>query len=79
MTIPANQRDSGKYAIKVLAVLFTNDELASGILFAWPSSKRIPLNPYRVSIMFGGSDNCICMVAITLQYSKLSILFVVLF
>ena len=70
MAIPANQRDSGKYAMKVLAALFTRDELASGILFASPRSKRIPLNPSRVEIMFGRSD-IVCMVAITLRYSRL--------
>ena len=45
MGIPANQRDSGKYAIKVLAELFAKEELKNGILFASPRSKRIPLNP----------------------------------
>ena len=57
LCLPSPPRDMDKYAIKVLAVLFTKDELRNVIMHTSPRSKRVALDPARVATMFG---KCLC-------------------
>ena len=70
LCLPAPPKDMGKYAIKVLAVLFTKDELQNGIMHTSPWSKRVTLDPARVATMFGKSSSVLCWnLQLYIQYT----------